>query len=169
MKKLSFIAIAIFLIFSLTACSSKPADNPAGNNAADASSVNADTEADTADDSADEVSYEPGAKIHSEPFSYNIGEDGTASIYLFHSNQAKGKDIVIPSEVEGVSITGIDNFVFSGDDGIVSVTIPDSITSIGEYAFNGCESVTLIVGSDSYAAAYAEALGLKYIYADAND
>ena len=42
------------------------------------------------------------------------------------------------------SVTSIGNSAFSSCSGLTSVTIPDSVTSIGNYAFNGCSSLTTI-------------------------
>ena len=46
------------------------------------------------------------------------------------------------------SVTSIGNFAFSGCDGLTSITIPDSVTSIGDSAFEGCEGLTSVtIGS----------------------
>ena len=44
------------------------------------------------------------------------------------------KDLVIPAEINGVPVTNIGNGVFS-DNQLTSVTIPNSVTSIGWWAF----------------------------------
>ena len=43
------------------------------------------------------------------------------------------------------SVTNIGDYVFSGCSSLTSLTIPDSVTSIGEYAFAGCSSLTSVV------------------------
>ena len=52
-----------------------------------------------------------------------------------------------PQTVEiGTNVTSIGNYTFEDCSSLTSVTIPDSVTSIGDYAFNGCErmkSVTI--------------------------
>ncbi|MDE5772611.1 MAG: leucine-rich repeat domain-containing protein [Ruminococcus sp.] len=46
------------------------------------------------------------------------------------------RDVVIPSEIEGLPVAKIGSYAFSSCDGITSVTIPDSVKSIGNGAFN---------------------------------
>lgn len=67
-------------------------------------------------------------------------------------------DVVIPSEVEGKTVTGIGSSVFGYiDEGssysdIVTITIPESITKIEKDAFEACANLTNIIGkSGSYA------------------
>lgn len=50
-----------------------------------------------------------------------------------------------------------------------SYTIPNGIVTIGDDAFDNCDSLTLTVNSSSYAAQYAEKNSLSYIYPDACD
>ncbi len=49
------------------------------------------------------------------------------------------KKTIIPN-----SVTSIGEFAFRGCTGLTSVTIPNSVTSIGDWAFNGCSSLTSI-------------------------
>ena len=47
------------------------------------------------------------------------------------------------------SVTSIGDDAFYGCESLTSITIPDSVTSIGDYAFYGCESLTSITIPDS--------------------
>jgi len=42
------------------------------------------------------------------------------------------------------SVTSIENYAFSDCSGLTSIEIPNSVTSIGKYAFNGCSGLTSI-------------------------
>ena len=67
------------------------------------------------------------------------------------------------------SVTSIGDEAFSDCTSLTSITIPDSVTSIGDRAFYGCYSLTVTVGRDSYAAQYCKDNGLKYQYPDSTD
>ncbi len=64
-------------------------------------------------------------------------------VYAFYNCDSL-TSITIP---EGV--TSIGEFAFFGCSSLTSVTIPDSVTSIGEYAFYDCDSLTSITIPDS--------------------
>ena len=53
----------------------------------------------------------------------------------------------IPSNINGIDVVAIGGF--NGCKNLASVTIPDSVTSIGSYAFSGCTSLTDITIPDS--------------------
>ena len=76
-------------------------------------------------------------------FEYEI-EDGKATITKYIGT---GGDVKIPDTLGGNSVRSIGNFAFLGCDSLTSVTIPDSVTSIGYAAFTLCSSLTNINAS----------------------
>lgn len=58
-------------------------------------------------------------------------------------------DLVIPSTIKGYPVTTIGDSAFYGCDSLVSVLIPDGVTSLGERAFYDCFSLTEITLPDS--------------------
>ena len=55
------------------------------------------------------------------------------------------KNSIIPTDG---SVTSIGNYAFEGCTGLTSITIPDSVTSIGSWAFYGCNKIQTIYITD---------------------
>ena len=53
-------------------------------------------------------------------------------------------EILIPTTYNGMPVVSVEASAFLNNTAITSVVLPDSITSIGENAFNGCESLTSV-------------------------
>ena len=93
-------------------------------------------------------------------------EDGRALIngdtILAYAN-ASGSVYNIPN-----SVTTIGDYAFFGCYSLTNVDIPDSVTTIGEDAFFGCNSLTIVDIPNSVAtikhAAFESCLKLKYVY-----
>lgn len=56
------------------------------------------------------------------------------------------KNSVIPADD---SVRTIGNYAFSGCDGLISIVLPDSVRTIGNFAFNGCISLESVSVPDS--------------------
>ena len=64
---------------------------------------------------------------------------------LFRSDYGKTCDsLVIPEQINRINVSMIRSSAFSGCSKFKSVTIPDSVTSIGNYAFEGCTGLTSV-------------------------
>ena len=70
---------------------------------------------------------------------YALNSDGTYSVVGIGAYV--GTDIVIPSTYNGAEVTRIENSAFKGNTEITSVTIPDSVKSIGAFAFHYCTAL----------------------------
>ncbi len=70
-----------------------------------------------------------------------VSLNSNTTLYL-NGEKLKG-DVIIPD-----GVTAIPNYMFSGSD-ITSVTMPSSVTSIGECAFYNCTSLTSVTIGDS--------------------
>mgnify|MGYP004521407839 CR=1 FL=1 len=87
------------------------------------------------------LKLEAGQQVYLTPEEcFNFDEStGTITSYLCkagnNNNLPSITDVIIPSEINGVAVTSIDIATFSNCN-LTSVTIPDSVITIGMYAFN---------------------------------
>lgn len=65
-------------------------------------------------------------------YSYKILSDGTAEITGYSGSDTC---LTIPNEINGYTVTSIGDSAFFEHSNITSITIPDSVTSIGSEAF----------------------------------
>ena len=80
--------------------------------------------------------------IHYGP-KYELLADGTYQIYDYVYMEGE-TEVVIEAVYEKCNVTRIDAHAFENDD-LVSITLPDTITSIGDYAFAGCSSLKSLI------------------------
>lgn len=95
---------------------------------------------------ADYNIYTPPAKITQGGIKYRL-HNSTLTADIVGTESTLSGDVVIPSSIsydsKTYSVTMIDGF--GGNDNVTSVTIPDSVTAIGESAFIYCENLISVV------------------------
>ena len=80
-------------------------------------------------------------------FSYEVLEDGTCSVTGYNGTAA---ELSIPAEIDGYLVTQIGDYAFSTcGDLITGVTLPESVTTIGYSAFDGCTGLTAVTIPES--------------------
>lgn len=79
-------------------------------------------------------------------YRYTVLDDGTAKIISYYGSDT---DLIIPSEIDGYKVASIDYQAMSFIESLISVTIPDSVTNIGENAFSYCSNLKSITIPDS--------------------
>ena len=112
---------------------------------------------------------------------YTITSDNTVEVtyyssdnYFQNNNYVSG-DVVIPSSVTNndttYSVTSIGNYAFSHCSSLTSVTIPNSVTSIAHSAFAQCSGLTSVTIPNSVTSithsAFAQCSGLTSIVSNA--
>lgn len=70
-----------------------------------------------------------------QEFDYKPNEDGTLAVIGYQGDDAQ---VVIPERCGSSVITVLGDRLFSGHGEITSVTIPDTVTDMGEFIFDGC-------------------------------
>lgn len=104
-----------------------------------------------------------------EDYLYTVLEDGTVEIVGYEGDDTQ---LVIPDVIDGMSVSSIGDNAFNGCETISAVMIPDSVIKIGSYAFLNCSVLegAVILGDVSSIGSYAFGYSLsngKYTKADA--
>jgi hypothetical protein len=129
-------------------CDNEPENNDTNDNESSENTDNNDNNGsgDSGDNNGDNSGDNGG-----EPGEPDVGIDPddlfrvySDTLYLEYDVKTLPSEIVIPSTIDGQSFTKIYNELFKDKDTIVSVTISDSVTSIGNKCFAGCTSLKSI-------------------------
>ena len=89
-----------------------------------------------------------GTERASEGLEYSWNSDGTGYT-VTGIGTCTDTEIIIPSEYNAKPVTSIGDYAFNGCGGLTSVTIPDSVTSFGESAFYNCRGLTSVTIGNS--------------------
>ena len=61
----------------------------------------------------------------------------------------KGNKVVIPEYIRDMPVIGMKKELFSGHEELVDVTLPSTLSAIGDYVFDGCTGIEKINIPDS--------------------
>ena len=75
-----------------------------------------------------------------------INDNTEYSVVDYRGNRA---EVIIPKEHNGTQITSIGDYAFYNCASLTSIIIPDSVTSIGDCAFSTCDSLTIYCEAES--------------------
>ena len=79
-------------------------------------------------------------------FTYTVLSDNTVEISAYNGSD---EEVIIPGEIEGMSVTSIGAKAFYSYQTMTKITLPESLKSIGTYAFYSCKNLTSIDIPDS--------------------
>ena len=86
-------------------------------------------------------------------WTYSVQSDGTAALGTEDGYNAIAYDtageLVLPSSVDGLRVTAVGKYAFSGCRSLTGVTIPDSVVRIGYGAFHQCTALARVSLPDS--------------------
>lgn len=96
----------------------------------------------------------PDTENPTTTYTYKLNTDNTITITKCTSSD---ENIVIPSRIDGHSVTGIGDKAFENVTSMKTVSFPSNLKTIGSYAFVGCTSLTSVTLPDSLTGLYTYA------------
>ena len=87
------------------------------------------------------VAYDKDKVIVSGDYEYVVLDDGTAELVEFHGTGMDRIHIKVPSEIDGVKVSTIGEYLYSGAGGNFTVDIPEGVTTIKQFCFAGSSSL----------------------------
>lgn len=85
-----------------------------------------------------------GQSLQEDRYSYMLNDDGTACITGYTWPGAIN-DLEIPATLGGRAVTAIAPYAFAGGSVRTNVRIPDSVRTIGEFAFQSCDILSVYI------------------------
>ena len=80
----------------------------------------------------------------SKGLEYTLSDDGTYYI-VSGIGTCTDSEVIIPAVYEGLPVTAIGESAFTGNYTMTTIAIPASLTTIGDYAFDSCDSLTTVI------------------------
>ena len=79
-------------------------------------------------------------------FNYTVNPDGESVTITQHTSSLR--EIRVPPKISGYTVTAIGNSVFVGmhHEDVELISLPDTVTSIGDSAFSECTQIRIVVG-----------------------
>lgn len=74
---------------------------------------------------------------------YYLNSEGHAVIFKY---DGKGRDVIIPSEIDGAKVVRISSFTFENGS-LESLVIPSSVIEIGDWILNNCTLKRIVIGN----------------------
>ena len=137
MRKTFLILLSIALLITcLSGCDTEGTASEAASSEADITSENASSEADVSQ----------LVETPAEEFLYEINENGKISITKYKGNE---ESLIIPKEIDGKEVECLKTSAFENDTKLVTVTIPDSVTTLYPGVFLGCTSLVSVKLSEN--------------------
>ena len=69
---------------------------------------------------------------------YKQVDDGTLCVSAYTGDEAR---VEVPAAVDGIPVTVIADGVFRGHPELTEIRLPDCVTDLGEFVFDGCEKL----------------------------
>jgi hypothetical protein len=129
------LAAIIAIAFVLNACGG---GNAGQGEAADQSEATGPSE-----DELIQAALAGGDAEPASSFGYIRNENGNGVIITYVLPMTA--NVVIPDALDGLPVVGFNTDVFRGNDVLVSITIPGSVTQIPENAFSGCGNLATVI------------------------
>lgn len=103
----------------------------------------------------------------SDGMDFFINSDGSAELTAYADTYSTAK---IPSKINGFNVTSIGRLAFFGSP-VKTVTIPSTVTEIGEWAFEGCDNLKSVnvpptvnrIGEGAFGYYYDDGFNLPYL------
>lgn len=77
-------------------------------------------------------------------YEYQLNEEGKCEIVKYSPASVKVIDVKLPKSLDDRDVVGIAASAFKAENSIKSVTVPETYTYVGDYAFYDCDSLTSV-------------------------